>query len=303
MASLAAALTGCLALTGAGTAGAEGSGDSGDSGGSGGSGGAGVRTELVQAESTATAGNVATAVAACPFGQQLMGVGATVLDGKAVAIQKIVPNLVTNTVEVVGRYVGLEPIFQFGVQATAVCAWGLPKPYLAQASSSSVTGQRLTSTAQCNAGDKALGVGFDLTGATGNMLLTDLLPTGSQASVTLEESIAGMGVGAQLTTSAICAKMDAFNVVQAVAVPLVPWLDAIGLGVHAAVCPLGFRVTGGGVGIDTDVLDVGKQVLSMTLPLVEATGTFLAARLPLLGGLPGQAGKMSAYAICYGPKL
>jgi hypothetical protein len=297
MASLAAALTGCLALTGAGTAGAEGEGDAAAAGGS------GIRSETVTAESTQAIGNLATAVAKCPAGQQLMGVGATVLDGKAVAIQKIVPDLATNTVEVVGRYVGLEQVVQFGVQATAVCAWGMPKPYLVQSSSSTVTGQRLTSTAQCQAGDKAISAGFDLTGGLGTLLLTDLLPTGGQASVTVEETVAGVGLGARLTTSAICVKLDAFNVVQATAGPLVPWLDAIGVGLHAAVCPLGFRVTGGGVGIDTDALDVGKQMLSTALPIVEATGTFLAARLPLVAGLLGQAGKMNAYAICYAPKL
>jgi hypothetical protein len=109
----------------------------------------------------------------------------------------------------------------------------------------------------------------------------------AQASVTLEESIAGVGVGARL--------MDAYDVVRAVAQPLPPWFDAIGLGIDVAICPLGFRAAGGGASIETDIDDVGKQLLSMALPLVEATGTFLAARLPLL---PGVASSFTSYAVC-----
>lgn len=255
MVTLATTLAGGLALTQAAPASAAGAGDSGDAGDS------AARVETVQTTSPPIVTTTAKAVAACPAGHELMGVGALVSPFDKAIIESIVPDMATNSVTVNARLVAPTFTGTWNVGAKVICGWNMPTTYLRSSTSAPNTGRRIEATARCKKGDTALSAGFSTSATNGQLVLTKLVPGGGQATAAVEERTAGTTAGTTLTTTAICANMTGYKVTQVKQLPgLFPLLQVLA---NAAACPALSWVVGGGATVTAKPGDIGRQALAV----------------------------------------
>jgi hypothetical protein len=145
------------------------------------------------------------ATAQCPFGKQLHGGGAAILNGGGnVTITELVPSLTTKSLTAVG-YENDPTGGVWAVEAHAVCAD--PTPNLTVVTNDSPFNQDPTksATAVCPPGQKTYGLGWEQTGDLGNVLLQQAEPAAGLNSVTVTASANGGWAGWwELRAYAIC---------------------------------------------------------------------------------------------------
>ena len=125
--------------------------------------------------------------ATCPVGKTLTGAGFTRngIAGEAV-VDDFLPNggvAVAPTAITVGAY-ETDPNFMFNwsLNAYAICADPLPGQSRALLSGGSSSADIHTTTAACPAGKRLTGGGFEVTGATGEAVVDDFRPDGGTAT-------------------------------------------------------------------------------------------------------------------------
>ena len=126
--------------------------------------------EIVDVSSSGGSGDSQTAVAECPTGKSLIGTGAMIGSAsRAIVLTSIVPNLVTDSVEVTAHETPAGTGLNWTVEATAVCANDneVPAMYLEDASDAPDANGHAGAAAPCDAGDVALGAGFELSARPG----------------------------------------------------------------------------------------------------------------------------------------
>jgi hypothetical protein len=136
------------------------------------------------------------ATATCPDGRALLGAGGRIVDGDGgVVLAAVVPDLGTASVTAQGEALPghLEP---WAVVAVAVCGWPPAVQELVRSEPGS-------STATCPGVTLPVGTGFELPGPAGEVLLTGLVPSLAEGSVTVRAVRPG-AVGDRPVAYAIC---------------------------------------------------------------------------------------------------
>jgi hypothetical protein len=163
---------------------------------------------LVQVDTTSPENSFdKVAVAACPAGKQLIGAGAETNGGNGeVAIDDLIPNLVKNTVSTFGIEEHEALGSKWTITAHALCADPLPGLELRTLQSGPLSSNQGV-VLSCSAGKKLLGLGGEITGGFGNVVMDDLTPnaTLTGASIGAREIQGGTVDEWKLKGYAICA--------------------------------------------------------------------------------------------------
>jgi hypothetical protein len=212
--------------------------------------------QLVSVNSTISSATFRTVTAQCPAGKELIGfagktTGHVYNVGQAVSLEKIEPNIGTESVTVSARENRTGTINNWLVSATAVCANAgtVPGIYIADNVESDGGSSSVSSHPECNGNDQTLSVGFEFSGAPGRLHLTSLLPTDTTGFAVGREDSVGTTASWELRTIAICAPLSPsqtvldFNVGLSTAGPA---------AVTVTDCPDGFSTTSSGGSIDPD---------------------------------------------------
>jgi hypothetical protein len=183
----------------------------------------------------------------CPVGKDLIGTGGRVIGGGGnVLLESIVPDLDTDGVVVSARENLAGTTSNWSVEAVAVCAddGSVPGMYLVDNDDTSSSGadQQASTRANCDEGDRALGVGFEFSGAAGRLHLTTLMPTEGSVLAVGHEDAAGTTASWDVTVFGICAPLSDSQV----HVDSNTSDSSSGSHSTAASCPADFNVTSGG---------------------------------------------------------
>ena len=147
--------------------------------------------------------------ATCPTGKRVLGTGADLAGGLGqVVLDDIAPNAGLTAVTAFGVEDGNGYSGNWTIRAYAVCAnppAGLQRVATTSASSSGGTGKLQTAT--CPTGKDLLGLGAELTGGAGQVVVNELNPSTDPASVDVfaYEDEDGQAANWSLTAYAICA--------------------------------------------------------------------------------------------------
>jgi hypothetical protein len=233
--------------------------------------------EIVTVISDINSNPTRAAIATCPFGKDLIGMGGNVSSGgnNSVLLESMVPDLGTESVTVSAREGRVGTSNTWHVKATAICAdqGSVPGRYLIEDETTSNPGQPAASAnADCDPGDWTLGVGFELSGAPGRLHLTTLLPTDDAVIAAAEEDNAGTPVLWDVKVIGLCAAL--FD--SQVHVDENSGLTDSRPHAVTAACPTDFQVTGSGGFINDVSNSTGYVTLNSFNPgEIEGTGYFV----------------------------
>jgi hypothetical protein len=210
------------------------------------------------------------AVASCPAGKQVTGAGGDITSGAGqVVIDGIVPNSALTQVSVFGFEDGNGFAGSWLLRSWAICATpraGLQR--VSQTSSLQSTGL-LLSNADCPVGRQVVGVGGDINGGDGEVLLSRISPasdlTNSFAGASEDET--GFANNWTLTAHEICATSPAG--LELVTETSDPASDPASV---TATCPSGKNLLGMGAAIDS-----GQLVLDDVRPNALLTSVIVTA--------------------------
>jgi hypothetical protein len=162
---------------------------------------------IVDERSASTNGPSATITAECPVGTELIGVGGSVSAASGVVIRSITPDLGDEEVVVAAHETPAGSPTSWRVSAKAVCSspGAIPDRYLVEETGTASGGDTYEGAiADCDAGDRTLGLGFRSTAPAGRVMPMTLLPTEDSAQAVLHEDRAGLTTSWDATTVAIC---------------------------------------------------------------------------------------------------
>ena len=202
-----------------------------------------IGLQLVTASSPTTSSSKGV-TATCPTGKRVVGTGADLAGGLGqVVLDDIAPNAGLTAVTAFGAEDGNGHSGKWTIRAHAICASapaGLQRVATTSASSSGGSGK--SQTAPCPGGKDLLGVGSELTGGAGQVVLDELNPSTDPASVSVNvsEDEDGQAANYSLTAYAICANGSR----RAVNGTVSPGGDSTGYAVSTG-CPAGKAPTGG----------------------------------------------------------
>jgi hypothetical protein len=201
--------------------------------------------EIVSHPSTVSSNLTRSTTAECSPDKELVGMGGNVSGGSDVLLESIVPDLGTESVTVSGRETPAGTTSDWSVRAIAVCAdeGSVPGRYLADDVESSVPGlPTAAALADCDPGDRALGVGFEFSGAAGRLHLTTLMPTEDSMLAVGQEDAAGTTASWDVTVIGLCAPLSDTQVYWEASAAS----TTSGPKSALVICPDDFRVTSGG---------------------------------------------------------
>lgn len=202
--------------------------------------------EIVREYSGVNSNPSRSKTATCPSNKDLIGTGGAVSGGNGnVLLESIVPDLATDSVTVSAHESPAGTTNNWSVRAMAVCAdaGSVPGRYLVEADTSDIAGSPSTAAyAECDEGDRALGVGFVLDGPDGRLHLTGVMPTEDTVLAIGEEDAAGTTTSWDVMAIALCAQLFDSQV---------HWGESAsrsysGTQFETTVCPTDFDVTTGG---------------------------------------------------------
>jgi hypothetical protein len=250
--------------------------------------------ERIAAQSATNSINKAV-TATCPSGKRLLGAGGDIVGAPGqVEMDDIIPNSALTSVSVRGLEDQNGATANWRVGAYAICAnpvQGLVR-IVAQSATNSVNGKAATAT--CPAGKQVTGVGGDIVGGAGQVVMDDFIPfpnPPTSVQVLGNEDETGTTASWSVTAYAICANTALRT--EADAVPG----GAPGSGVATASCPSGMQVTGAGHEMTGSTGEVAIHELTPDpSPPTNVTATAYQDD----NGFDG-ASTMTAYAICATP--
>jgi hypothetical protein len=160
----------------------------------------------IVASSPSNSADPKTVTATCPAGKRLVGTGAEITGGLGeVVIDDLRPNpgLTANTVT---AYEADPLAANWRVTAYAICANPLPGLERRTASSASNSVDPKAATATCPSGKRLTGLGGEITGGLGEVVLDDLRPNaGLTASTVTAYEEDPLATSWRVTAYAICA--------------------------------------------------------------------------------------------------
>jgi hypothetical protein len=162
--------------------------------------------QMVEVRGAYTSGPSQTVTAECPPGKELIGVGASV-SGNGVVIRSITPDLVDEEVVVSASETPTGAPFDWRATAEAVCASAgtIPDRYLVEETDTVSANETYAGAiADCDAGDRTLGLGFRSSAPAGRVMPASMLPTEDSAQAVLHEDVAGLASAWNATTVALC---------------------------------------------------------------------------------------------------
>jgi hypothetical protein len=163
--------------------------------------------QIVQADTAADPGSPSVAaVATCPAGKRVIGVGGAVSGGSPYVLDSVDPgeDLGDAFVEAVGDETTPIEGSAWGVHAYAVCIDPVPGQQVVTATTGWSTANK-TVGVTCPRGTRAHGVGGGLRGAFGQAHLDRLAPRSSGADVDARQDVTGAGGEWRAYAYAICA--------------------------------------------------------------------------------------------------
>jgi hypothetical protein len=232
---------------------------------------------------------VKTALARCPAGKQVTGVGGEITGGLGeVSMNRLEPNAALTEVSVTAEELGINSARQWNVQAYAMCADPIPGSQLVTVAGFSNGANETAVRAECPAGKRLLGAG----GAINNTFGGRTILTGTSLEASTIAEIRGHEIPAgdlsnwRVVAHAICAPALPGQV-QAT---LPSAFDSAGAKTRGIGCPAGKNLLGGA----GSVTGAGEVVLDDLRP--SPTGYTALAREDADGF--GGSWSVAAGAIC-----
>ena len=205
--------------------------------------------------------------ATCPTGKRVLGTGADLAGGLGqVVLDDIAPNAGLTAVTAFGAEDGNGTSNNWTIRAFAVCAnpvAGLQRVATTSASSSAGTGK--LQSAACPTGKDLLGVGGELTGGAGQVVIDELNPAAELTTVDVfaKEDEDGQAANWSLTAYAICANGSHREMTE--------FEDGGTVGSVGAntLCPTARALTGGGFELTGGL---GRVLVRISAPAAGAYG-------------------------------
>jgi len=216
-----------------------------------------------------------TAVATCPNGTNVVGMGANVFGGSQdVSVEQIMPDLTTRTVTATAKESDPNgPIWE--VWAWALCA-PAPAGLVMRSVPSASTSDDKSVTDECPINTTLLSIGFDVGNGFGEVLVTQARPDGGAGIAATSATISAYeddnyAANWTLVAYVLCASPIAGQqVVTAATTPA----SATTASPIAAVCPAGQNALGGSVEVEpTSPGAAGEFSISQMVPTTLPGGT------------------------------
>jgi hypothetical protein len=232
-----------------------------------------------------------TTNANCPAGTIVLGGGGRINGGAGqVVMDTMLPLIDGSAYSVTGREDDTGFAGNWSITTTALCA-PAPAGLETETAFSPFNSSNKSMTLPCAPGKKVLGVGAELSGGLGQVVLEEFRPNADLASVTVTgvEDQNGQPANWDITAEAICVTPPA-SLVRAVG----PFglLDSTSVKTNTATCPAGTRVHGVGGEIEG-----GAGQVRLTGALATSTTTVTATGTEDGNGFAGNWG-VRAYAVC-----
>ncbi|WP_189857857.1 hypothetical protein [Streptomyces poonensis] len=139
--------------------------------------------QLVHKSSTSSSADSKGVTASCPDRKKLVGTGADITAGNgAVVLNSLRPNgsLTSSPTRHTAHAFEADPYARnWRLTAYAICATGLPGLTRAERSSNSASADNVSVPVQCRAGKRTTGMGVEIRGGSGEVVLNSLRPDGS----------------------------------------------------------------------------------------------------------------------------
>jgi hypothetical protein len=250
--------------------------------------------ERIAVQSATNSANGKTATAACPAGKRLLGAGGDIVGAPGqVEMDDIIPNASLTSVNVRGLEDQNGTAATWHVTAYAICANPVAGLQRVVATSATNSADGKFATATCPAGKLVTGVGGDIVGGAGQVVMDDFIPFPNPATsvqVVGNEDETGTTANWSVTAYAICA-----NSAERVEAQGGNSFD--GHTFATATCPAGKQVTGAG----HEIIGARGQVAIHELtPDPSPPTNVLALGIQDDDGFDGGF-IVSAYAICATP--
>ncbi|MBF9130667.1 hypothetical protein I0C86_17125 [Plantactinospora sp. S1510] len=232
-----------------------------------------------------------TTNAQCPAGTTVLGGGGRINTASGqVVMDTMLPLNDGSAYSVTGREDDNGFAGSWSITTVSLCA-PAPAGLETEAMFSPDNSTNKSVTLPCTAGKKALGVGGELSGGLGQVILEELRPDANLSSVTVTgaEDANGYAANWSIAAKAICVTPPAS--LQRVAGPF-GLLDSTGVKTNTATCPSGTRVHGVGGEIEG-----GAGQVRMTGVLATSTTSVTVTGMEDENGFAGNWG-VRAYAVC-----